>query len=345
MRYDGTCGGRRSAIILGRELAIPACLVRSLVPATSGKVALLTVQGILTMEDASTGTTPDGSPAKIWSEHSESPFDSTPQHYYVFVSDREIPTLEWEYCCLAGDDSISTDYDDVGAVYIGELTVIQITRCLEEFRRLCSDVCYRVRFIPHTFLSVDKEKSLDELFENYKILEPNQKKVLDIALHTANSVRKRDGCGSKNITAKKSKQKMPKQPTKGEKPKEPPKPRRNSSKREKDLDKGIVDFLFHKLTKQKKTREAVAAELKLGEGALSGKYAKSLIEEMKSMLHGAPKAKDFARATGDIELVNFHKALYQFIWNALKEAKKSIVVKTLQTPEKKEKDTIDNEKL
>ena len=127
------------------------------------------------------------------------------------------------------------------------------------------------------------------------------------------------------------------------KPVKESKTRRNPSKREKALDNGIVEYFFSSLTGEKKTREQIASDLKLGAGALSRKYAKTLIKEMERMLHGAPKAKDFARATGDIELNKFYKALYGFIRANLKEAKKNVVVKAFQASEKKEDAATDGE--
>ena len=90
--------------------------------------------------------------------------------------------------------------------------------------------------------------------------------------------------------------------------------RRSQTKREKALDKGIVKYFYNKLIKEKKTRKQIEEELKLGQGALSDKkYAKPIMKEMNNMLQAAPKAKDFARQHGDIELNLFYAALHKYV--------------------------------
>ena len=151
------------------------------------------------MKDTSTHVNPDGSPVTIGAGYTESAVGSTPQRYYVFVSDREIPPAEWEFCCDTGDDSISTEYDDVGAADIGELTDVQFALFRDHFGRRYKGY-YRVRFIPQAWLPASEGASLKVLIGNYKNLSTEQQKVLDIAVYTADNIRDTDGCGHNNIT-------------------------------------------------------------------------------------------------------------------------------------------------
>ena len=125
------------------------------------------------------------------------------------------------------------------------------------------------------------------------------------------------------------------------------KTRRTKSKRTKALDNGVLKFFYYRLTGDEKTRKHVEEELKLGKGALSDKYAKSLMREMRTMLHAAPPSKDFVRKSGEIDLVTFHSTLHKFLEDTLKEAKKIIALKPLQStisPKTKEEDTQEDEK-
>ena len=123
--------------------------------------------------------------------------------------------------------------------------------------------------------------------------------------------------------------------------------RRTPSQRARALDKGIVAYFYCKLIKETKTRTQIEDELGLGQGALSDKdYAKPLMAEIKTMLHGAPKTNDFKRA-GDIEINQFHTMLHKFLWTTLKEAKKDLLLKKLQAtvaPKNAEEDTLDDER-
>jgi len=284
------------------------------------------------MEDASTRTNPDGSPDKNCSSYTESRDGATPQHWYVFVSEKVGHHWEWEICCDTGENSISTDYGDEGVAYLGELTLAQFRLVLQEFHRLNNVEEYRVSFRTPPHLGIETEESVKVLMGNYKILSTGQQKILDIAVHTANNVRGVNGCGSKNITPKMSRQ-LPKE----NKQNKVATTRRKKGILPKDLDNGIVQFFYYKLTGDEKTREQIEEKLKLGQGTLSGKYAKPLMEEMATMTQASPQSGDFARWSGEINLDTFHKVLYKFLKTTLKEAKKNIVVKGMQSTKKTEK--------
>ena len=111
--------------------------------------------------------------------------------------------MEREICYATGDDS--TEYNNVGAADIGELTYAQFRLCKDEFYNLYNG-WYLAHFVPQVWLPNNMAMSLKVLIGNYNILSTEQRKILDIAVHTANNVRNAYGCGHKNIVSETSAQ-------------------------------------------------------------------------------------------------------------------------------------------
>ena len=170
------------------------------------------------MKDILTGTNgpvemPDGSTAATEVQDSESVFGPSPQHCYVYVFGEKCSSAE--ISDLAPTDCIYDigENEIVGAAYIGKLTETQLyIHVAREFSKLYKGG-YPVVFHPQKILpselfllGAEATLSLKVLLGNYKILTDDQKKALEIAVHVANSVRDADGCGSKNITFKASRQ-------------------------------------------------------------------------------------------------------------------------------------------
>ena len=140
----------------------------------------------------------------------ESEPEPTPseRHYYVSVSDRVWdPETVIYFETPKSVCEIDQTYEEAGQVYIGELTKKQSVILQTEFGKL-----YKGQYVvgfewDETYPPENLTSRV--LLNNYALLTDDQKKVLDIALHLANSIRKEDGCGSKNIAT---------QSTQGEQP-------------------------------------------------------------------------------------------------------------------------------
>jgi len=149
-------------------------------------------------------------------------------HVYVSVTDQVPDPSRFFYSEDSGwepDDEY--DYEDAGAVYIGELTKKQYSIFQKEFRKLYKGQ-YGVGFWWEESYPPENLTS-KVLLKNYELLTDNQKRALDIALHLANSIREADGCESRNVTTHCPKQRA----KKTEKPiDKPPQKRKRESKYE-----------------------------------------------------------------------------------------------------------------
>ncbi len=123
---------------------------------------------------------------------------SSERHYYVTVSDRAWDP-ETVFYPETSDMACEIDqkYEDAGAVYIGELTKKQLVIFEEEFKKLYKGQ-YVVGFGWEDTYPPENLSSRIRL-NHYAVLSDDQKRVLDIAAHLANSIRNEDGCGNKNV--------------------------------------------------------------------------------------------------------------------------------------------------
>jgi len=137
-------------------------------------------------------------------------FGGRAEHFIVCISDL-VAEANWESADRGDGEEPDWEILDVansvGAIRIGELTRQQYIVFRHEFGKACRGRRYIFGFRCEQPLASDAKMSLEVMLDKHDFLTDEQKKILDIALHIANTIRMADGCGDKNIVRQKQRKK------------------------------------------------------------------------------------------------------------------------------------------